>query len=271
MSASEENEKRTLMIAFDGEMTGQFMKKKDEAEGTDVMFAIGWAASSRIRNNAPMKDRKPSDVAWEEWWNQNGVGMIAIDLKKPADKSWEEWWQQNGWEMDCFKFWGRNIDKLEMMQDPEQVKLVADKHEMMHVLNAALIRLEEDYDEIIPLCDTLFFDSVWMSTYMMEAGLESMMYRRDDSTKGFARMMWGREVSTYVRGVYNLQPNDSTGAIKKKLMKRVPDFDPDDAHLPDSDAIGILAVMEESMKVANRKRQKCEIDRAAKRQKKLLK
>jgi hypothetical protein len=257
MSASPCPPKR-LIVAFDGEMTGQFMKKKNDCCKVDVMFAIGWAASSRKRRDAPLTDEKPKTMSWEDWWDENGYGMVAIDLQKPLECTWADWWSENGWEMDCFKFWGKpeNIEKLDKMQDPSFTKLVKNEQEMMDTLNGALVRLEKGYDVIIPICDTMFFDSVWLSTKMLEAGYESMMYRRDDTKKGYSRMMWGREVSSYLRGVYNLAPYESSDAIEKKLLSRVPDFDPNGAHYPDIDAIGILSVMEEAIKVAQRKSEK---------------
>ena len=235
--------KKIVYVAFDIETTGQRLAApaRCPSVGKDEMFAIGWAASTGAR------------------------GQIALNLRKPADTSWRDWWKARGWEMRCYdEFWCHHEDKLDKLQDPKFLPVYETNTEMMEALASVLLVIEEGADEVIPLVDTAFFDAAWITSKMMRAGFESMLYRRD--RKG---MMWGRDVNSFLRGVYNVVPGEegaAFGAIKRKLKARIPNWSPDDAHLPESDAVEILGLFVEAKKVSARRAAKAAARRSAKRQ-----
>ncbi len=211
-------------IAFDIETTGQYIVSPD-GDG-DCMFAIGWAIH-------------PTGES----------GQVAINMKKPKDVSWEKWWEENNWEMLCWEeFWCKHEKKLDWMQDPKNITIVESNQEMMDHVVKVIKRVEAKYKKVIHLFNTICFDSVWIEIKMMEAGYNSMLYRRSGDGRA-----WGREVGSYLMGVYNLSPETPSKTVsskKRKLEALIEGWSPKDAHYPKSDAEGILGLFLETKKVS---------------------
>lgn len=181
-------------VAFDIETTGQYV-------GNDEMFAIGVAASDGQRY------------------------QVALDLGKKAGESWRELWMRRGFEMRCYdEFWSKHEDTLNRLQNPEHITVCPDNQAMMDKLVGVLKRIEAGAEKVVPWSDTLFFDSVWISTKMIDAGYESMMYRRDhhdrDWEKPWHCMMWGREVNSYLCGALGAEPSSAADTAAVTQLKR---------------------------------------------------
>lgn len=190
-----------------------------------MMFAIGWAIH-------PTGDS----------------GQIALDLRKPRASTWESWWKKNGWDTRCFdEFWSKHLPKLDAMQDPQAISVYVSRDSMMAQIVTLLKSLEAKYDTIVPLFDTVSYDSVWMDLYLGQCGFQPLMYRYDGG------MSWPRDVTGFFNGVCKFTPNtpEQIRSVKKgELESKIPGWKHEDAHFPQSDAIGILGLFIQSVLLA---------------------
>lgn len=148
--------KKNIYVAFDIEKCGRRLNRKDP------LFAIGIVVAS-AEDNKILKTYR-----------------CILNLKKPSDVSWEEYWKLNDWELRC---WLTCWIKLENVLDDLQSKfaMVETEHELANEFNRVLTEIEDEYFVMAFVFNTVTFDSVHLSSLLMEYDHLPLNYRRDGS------------------------------------------------------------------------------------------
>lgn len=204
------------IIAIDIEKTGE--RKLSQ----DPMFAVGIAT-------APLEATSADQIkAWS----------VGLDLQKPKDVSWEEFWKQRGFEERCWnEFWSTRTAILDFVQDPHNIELVSDRHEMADEINAILAQAEEMYEKTVIVTDTTTFDTVFVGSELVKYGHESIKYTRSKRYRG------GVEVDSYIHGCAEI--TDPTNweeerAFVDNVITPLMLEEPNHNHDPKNDARAIL-------------------------------
>lgn len=212
MASTTLSSKKNVYVAFDIEKVGRRLNRKDP------LFAIGIVVAS-AEDNKILKTYR-----------------CILNLKKPSDVSWEEYWKLNDWEMRC---WLTCWIKLENVLDALQSKfaMVETENELANEFNRVLTEIEDEYFIMAFVFDTVTFDSVHLSSLLMEYDHLPINYRRDGS------YLCAFEVDSIKTGICQSMKWEYYDQFEKYVLSHyLPDIgDIKHDHDPANDAATIMA------------------------------
>lgn len=159
----------------------------------------------------------------------------CVTLGKPSAVSWSQYWKEMGFEMACYeRFWSKNKQTLNLLQDPTKVNLYETEKKMIDALNAFMVDMEKEFDQLCLVTDTTCFDTVWLTYLLQKHGHPGLAYFRN----GEYRRGGSFEMDSFRLGVYGVNPRSSYAPWRQDKDFAVNLTSPHDHH-PEHDALYI--------------------------------